>query len=274
MKLAGYRVSDNVENRGFGGGGRLVGGGLGTLVLALVAMYFGVDPRVVLDGGSQPSRPAHTEVQSQNPEQTRFVSQVLATTEDAWSEMKPGYTPPQLVLFQNQVESACGRAGSSVGPFYCGEDRNVYIDLAFYDDLRDKLGAPGDFAQAYVIAHEVGHHVQNLRGTLQQVHSARSHQSKRAQNDLSVRLELQADYFAGCWGHYVKKHGLLEVGDVEEALNAAASIGDDRLQRRAQGYVVPDSFTHGTSEQRIRWFKKGLESGDPEQGDTFNASQL
>lgn len=269
MKLGDYRASGNVEDRGWGG--TVVGGGLGTLVLALVAMYFGVDPRMVLNN-APPARPAHT--RPADSAERKFVSQVLATTEDAWSELRPGYQPPRLVLFQNQVDSACGRAGASVGPFYCGEDQNVYIDLAFYDDLRDQLGAPGDFAQAYVIAHEVGHHVQNLRGTLQRVHRAQRGVNQRQRNELSVRLELQADYFAGVWAHYVRKHGLLEVGDVEEALNAASSIGDDRLQRRSQGYVVPDSFTHGTSEQRIRWFKKGLESGDPEQGDTFNASQL
>lgn len=275
MKLDGYRSSENVLDRGRGSGGRLAaGGGVGTLLLALVAMYFGVDPRVVLGGGDQPAQSRSAESRPVDEGRRQFVSKVLATTEDAWSELKPGYKPPHLVLFQDQVESACGRAGASVGPFYCGEDQNVYIDLSFYDQLRDRLGAPGDFAQAYVIAHEVGHHVQNLQGTLARVHSQMSHLGAVEKNELSVRLELQADFYAGVWGHYAQKRNLLEVGDVEEALNAAAAIGDDKLQKQGQGYVVPDSFTHGSSEQRIRWFKKGLESGDPGQGDTFNAVQL
>jgi uncharacterized protein len=189
--------------------------------------------------------------------------------------LMPGnYVPPRLVFFKGQVQSACGMGAAAMGPFYCGSDQNVYIDLAFYDELRQKLGAPGDFAQGYVIAHEVGHHVQNLQGTMDKVHQLQRRVSKAEANELSVRLELQADFYAGVWGHYVQERGLLDPGDIEEALTAAAAIGDDRLQQRAQGHVVPDSFTHGTSEQRLRWFRKGLETGDPRQGDTFRATHL
>jgi predicted metalloprotease len=193
---------------------------------------------------------------------------------DTFRRTGRSYREPTLVLFTDQVQSACGVAGSSAGPFYCPRDEKVYIDLAFYRELRERLGAPGDFAQAYVIAHEVGHHVQQLLGISDQVRAAQSRTSRSQANDLSVRLELQADFFAGVWANKAKNKGLLETGDIEEALGAASAVGDDRLQRQAQGYVVPDSFTHGTSEQRVRWFRRGLETGDMNQGDTFNARYL
>lgn len=278
MQLDGYRESSNTESRG-GLGGMVMGGGVGTLLLAGVALFMGVDPRIVLSVLSnaprrQETRPAPPD-DAATAAKKQFVRKVLATTEDCWDEQMVGkYSPPLLVFFQGQVRSACGLGQDAMGPFYCGSDRNIYIDLSFYDDLRDKLGAPGDFAQAYVIAHEVGHHVQNLRGTLDRVHQLQARSSRKQANELSVRLELQADFYAGVWGNYVKRHNLLEVGDLEEALNAATAIGDDRLQSRSGGRVVPDSFTHGTSEQRLRWFRKGFDSGDPNQGDTFSARQL
>ncbi len=271
MLLEGSRESSNVQDRRGSGGGGVVRGGLGTLVLALVAMYFGVDPRAVIPTSSQSSRPANS---AQDNQEKQFVSKVLASTEDVWNKLLPGYGDPQLVLFRGATESACGRASASVGPFYCGEDRKVYIDLDFYKELTQKIGAPGDFAQAYVIAHEVGHHVQNEMGTLNRVHSLMQRADKSQKNQLSVRLELQADFYAGIWAHYAREKKLLEMGDLEEGLQAASAVGDDKLQKQGQGYVVPDSFTHGTSEQRVRWFKKGLESGDPAQGDTFNTNNI
>jgi uncharacterized protein len=209
----------------------------------------------------------------------RFVSVVLADTEDVWHELfqQQGktYRNPKLVMFSGQVDSACGRASASMGPFYCPADSKVYIDLRFYDEMKTKFKSPGDFAQAYVIAHEVGHHVQNLLGISDRVHALQQRSSEAEANALSVRLELQADFFAGVWAHHANKaRHIIEAGDVEEALNAATAIGDDKLQMQTRGRVVPDSFTHGTSEQRVRWFKKGLESGDLRQGDTFNAKQL
>lgn len=283
MLWRGQRESDNVEDRrGISGGGLAVGGGLGGLVLLLAALFFGVDPGTILNqtGDEQPA-PGSRAARPASPaeeELKRFVSVVLANTEDVWTgifrQAGREYRDPKLVLFTERVQSACGVAGSSAGPFYCPGDQKVYIDLAFYRDLRDKLGAPGDFAQAYVIAHEVGHHVQRLLGVSDKVHAAQSRAGKSQANDLSVRLELQADFFAGVWANYAKKKGLLEIGDIEEALGAASAVGDDRLQRQAQGRVVPDSFTHGTSEQRVRWFRKGLETGDFRQGDTFNAPGL
>jgi predicted metalloprotease len=283
MLWRGQRESDNVEDRrGISRGGLAVGGGLGGLVIVLVAMFFGVDPGAILNqtGDEQPTVGTRTARPASPAEEElkRFVSVVLANTEDVWRgifrQAGREYRDPKLFLFTDQVQSACGVAGSSAGPFYCPGDQKVYIDLAFYRDLREKLGAPGDFAQAYVIAHEVGHHVQRLLGISDKVHSAQSRASKSQANDLSVRLELQADFFAGVWANYAKKKGLLETGDIEEALGAASAVGDDRLQRQAQGRVVPDSFTHGTSEQRVRWFRKGLETGDFKQGDTFNAPSL
>lgn len=283
MLWRGQRESSNVEDRrGMSRGGLAVGGGVGGLVILLLAMFFGVDPGAILNqtGDEQPAvntRPARPGSPGDD-ELTHFVSVVLASTEDVWTgilrQSGKQYRNPKLVLFSDQVQSACGAAGSSAGPFYCPGDQKVYIDLAFYRDLKEKLGAPGDFAQAYVIAHEVGHHVQRLLGISDQVHSAQSRMSRSEANDLSVRLELQADFFAGVWASQAKSKGLLEAGDIEEALGAASSVGDDRLQRKAQGRVVPDSFTHGTSEQRVRWFRKGLETGDFRQGDTFNAPSL
>lgn len=283
MLWRGQRESSNVEDRrGISGGRLAVGGGVGGLVILLLAMFFGVDPGAILNqtGDEQPAvntRPARPGSPGDD-ELKHFVSVVLASTEDVWTgilrQSGTQYRDPKLVLFSDQVQSACGVAGSSAGPFYCPGDQKVYIDLAFYRDLREKLGAPGDFAQAYVIAHEVGHHVQRLLGISDKVHSAQSRMSRSEANDLSVRLELQADFFAGVWASQARQKGLLETGDIEEALGAASAVGDDRLQRQAQGRVVPDSFTHGTSEQRVRWFRKGLETGDFKQGDTFNAPNL
>ena len=283
MLWRGRRESENVEDRrGISGGGLAVGGGIGTVVIVLVAMLLGVDPGALLNptGEEQPAVSTRTArpTSPAEDELKRFVSVVLADTEDVWTgifkQTGREYRDPHLVLFSDQVQSACGMAGSAAGPFYCPGDQKVYIDLAFYRELKERLGAPGDFAQAYVIAHEVGHHVQRLLGISDKVHSAESRMSRSQANDLSVRLELQADFFAGVWANQAKNKGLLEAGDIEEALGAASAVGDDRLQRQAQGRVVPDSFTHGTSEQRVRWFRRGLDTGDIKQGDTFNARSL
>jgi uncharacterized protein len=257
-----------------------VGGGLGGIVILIIALLLGADPRQFLEQvPSDGQAPATQSPRSPQEEELRkFVGAVLGDTEDVWkdifSQNGRQYREPTLVLFTDQVQSACGVAGASVGPFYCPGDHKVYIDLSFYNELKSRFRAPGDFAQAYVIAHEIGHHVQNLLGTMERVNSAQRRMSEAEANQLSVRLELQADFLAGLWAHHAQKRGLLEQGDVEEALGAASAIGDDRLQRESQGYVVPDSFTHGTSEQRIRWFRKGLETGDLRQGDTFNARGL
>lgn len=282
MLWKGRRESENVEDRrGVSRGGLAIGGGLGTVVLVLVAMLLGADPRELLEqvgGGADPTTNSSRAPSPAEEELKHFVSVVLADTEDVWTavfkQTGKAYRDPTLVLFTDQVQSACGMAGSASGPFYCGADQKLYIDLVFYSELRERLGAPGDFAQAYVIAHEVGHHVQRLLGISDKVHSAQSRMSKVQSNDLSVRLELQADFFAGVWANHAKNKGLLEGGDIEEALGAASAVGDDRLQRQSQGRVVPDSFTHGTSEQRVRWFRKGLDTGDFNQGDTFNARSL
>jgi hypothetical protein len=258
-----------------------VGGGLGTIVLVVLALLFGADPRELLDQGQgNPAQGTQTtrQVNPQEDELKRFSSVVLAETEDVWNTLfqQAGrrYREPTLSLFTGQTRSACGVAGASVGPFYCSGDEKVYIDLSFYRDMKTKLGAPGDFAQAYVIAHEVGHHVQHLLGTMEQVDARRGRMSEAEANRLSVMLELQADFYAGVWAHYAARRGIIEPGDIEEALGAASAIGDDRLQRQGQGYVVPDSFTHGSSEQRVRWFRRGFETGDIRQGDTFNARNL
>jgi predicted metalloprotease len=273
MRWKGQRASTNVEDRrAFGGGrGLAVGGGLGTLVLLAIAFFFGIDPRTLLQSGPGPARAAERVVSTPEEEELReFVSVVLGNTEDVWNELLGGrYRLPRLVLFRNGVESACGFAAAAVGPFYCPGDERVYLDLAFFDELSARFGAPGDFAQAYVLAHEVGHHVQNLLGTMDEVHAAQARASDAEANRISVALELQADYYAGVWGHHARRQGLLEQGDLEEALKAASAIGDDRLQLEAQGYVVPDSFTHGSSEERLRWFRRGFDSGDPGRGDTF-----
>jgi predicted metalloprotease len=279
------RRSDNVEDqRGMPvGRGAAVGGGLGTIVLVLLAMYFGVDPSVILQGtdpGGPTQAPSVQQQQrSAGDDQLKdFVSVILADTEDTWGElfrqMGREYQRPHLVLFSGAVQSACGFAEAAVGPFYCPGDRKLYIDLSFYRDLRDKLGAPGDFAQAYVIAHEVGHHVQNLLGIAERIHTAQSRRSKTEGNALQVRMELQADCLAGVWATNAQRaRQILESGDIEEGLNAASAIGDDRLQRQSMGRVVPESFTHGSSAQRVRWFKRGLESGGVRQCDTFNARE-
>ena len=267
------------------GPGMAVGGGIGTIALVLIALFFGIDPSALLQGGGDPTggAPPSSQVQPRAPakddQMANFVAVVLADTEDTWKElftrMKRQYREPKLVLFSNVVQSACGRAQSAVGPFYCPGDQKVYIDLAFYRDLRDKLGAPGDFAQAYVIAHEVGHHVQHLLGIAERVESMRRRASEAQGNAIQVRMELQADCFAGVWAANAhRSRQILEAGDVEEGLNAAAAIGDDRLQKRAQGHVVPESFTHGSSAQRVRWFKQGFEGGDPRKCDTFAADRL
>ena len=278
MRWRDLRQSTNVRDRR-GGSGMAVGGGIGTIVIALIAYFFGFDPGVVTDQApQQPGSQYQTPADRGQDTLAQFVSAVLGSTEDVWNDIfrreNADYREPTLNLFSGQVQSACGMAGAAVGPFYCPRDGSVYIDLSFYRALRDRLGAPGDFAQAYVIAHEVGHHVQNLVGVSERVRALQSRASKAEANDLSVRLELQADFFAGVWAHYAQRQGVLEPGDIEEALRAAAAIGDDRLQKESQGYVVPETFTHGTSEQRARWFRRGLETGDPDQGDTFKASRL
>ena len=284
MRWTDRRRSTNVEDRrAFSPGGLAVGGGLGTLAIIVISLLLGGDPRVILDqlpGGTQVGiQEGGGTVDPAQEELKEFVSVILADTEDVWrtlfAQMGDQYQEPTLVLFAGGVESACGLASSAVGPFYCPPDARVYIDLDFYNELARRFQAPGDFAQAYVLAHEVGHHVQNLLGISEQVHAMQGRVSQEEYNDLSVRLELQADFFAGVWAHHAQRaHQMLEQGDLEEALLAASAIGDDRLQRESQGYVVPDSFTHGTSAQRVRWFRLGFETGDLEQGDTFNATSL
>jgi predicted metalloprotease len=278
------RESENVEDqRGSGvGGGRIaVGGGIGGVILVVAYLLLGGDPQALIDSQQQSASTQTRSVDASAPrdEASKFVAVVLADTEDAWrsifSKMGRQYQDPKLVLFTNQTRSGCGFASGATGPFYCPEDRRVYIDLSFYRELRDRFGAPGDFAQAYVIAHEVGHHVQNLLGISDRVQAARGRVSAAEYNKLSVRLELQADFFAGVWAHYADrvKH-IVEAGDIDEAIKAASAVGDDNLQRQSRGYVVPDSFTHGTSAQRVRWFRKGYETGDLDQGDTFQARDL
>jgi predicted metalloprotease len=253
----------------------MIGGGAG-LIIAIVAMLLGVNPDEVLNTGAVP--PEAGAPLAENDTMVQFVEHVLGDTEDTWnakfSSMGEQYVEPTLNIFRGSVQSACGIAGAAVGPFYCAADQQVYIDLSFYDDLRSRFGAPGDFAEAYVIAHEVGHHVQNLLGLSDQVANARAGATTTTANRLSVRMELQADCLAGVWANSAEQRHLIEAGDIEEALNAAAAIGDDRLQQEAQGRVVPESFTHGTSEQRVRWFRRGYESGDMQQCDTFGASVL
>jgi predicted metalloprotease len=264
-----------------GGGGMAIGGGLGTIVLVLVALFFGVDPRALLEQAPQttpqtaPSQPGARP----SDEGGQFVSAVLGSTEDVWRQVFPQqagrpYREPTLVLFENRVQSACGGASAAVGPFYCPADQKVYLDLSFFRELSARFGAPGDFAAAYVVAHEVGHHIQNQLGLTRRVDAARGRVSEREYNDLSVRLELQADFLAGVWAHHAQRSDLLDPGDIEEAMRAAEAIGDDKLQQQGQGYVVPDSFTHGSSAQRARWFRRGYETGDIRQGDTFSAPSL
>jgi predicted metalloprotease len=295
MKWEGQRQSDNVEDRrgagGMGGGGgfRIGGGGigLGTIVIALVAGWiFGINPLTLIGvlgggGGGAPvmEQQAPAQAPPANDPMAAFVSTVLADTEDVWSAVMRGgnanYQQPRLVLFRGAVATACGTGQSAMGPFYCPGDQKVYLDMNFFDTLRQRMGAPGDFAQAYVIAHEVGHHVQNLLGITGKVDGMRGRVSEQQMNALSVRTELQADCFAGVWAHHSQKgKGWLERGDVEEAMNAAAKIGDDVLQRQSTGAVRPESFTHGSSQQRQTWFRRGLESGSVAQCNTFDARTL
>lgn len=279
MRWKTGRRSSNVEDRR---GVRVTGGrakgGIGIILLALVGMYFGIDPSVIMNSGLLEGGPSVQQVERQpsagEDKLADFVSVVLADTEDTWDTIFQNsgeqYQKPNLVLFTGAVQSACGMAQSATGPFYCPADQKVYIDLGFYNELKGKMNAPGDFAQAYVIAHEVGHHVQNLLGISRKVQSQRSSLSQKAYNKLSVKLELQADCFAGVWAHHANRvRNILEPGDVEEALNAASMIGDDNLQKKSRGYVVPDSFTHGSSKQRVYWFKEGLENGSVQRCNTF-----
>lgn len=283
MKWEFGRRSSNVEDRrGMPVGPAVVGGGIGTILLAIVVTLLGGDPSAILNQAppTTSNRPTtQAPAPPANDQMAKFVSVVLADTEDTWStlfrQMGATYRAPKLVLFSGATQSACGYAKSAMGPFYCPLDQKVYIDLAFYKDLKYKHNAPGDFAQAYVIAHEVGHHVQNLMGISGKVQSLQRRVSKEQANQLSVRLELQADCFAGVWGNHADRtRKILEQGDVEEALNAASSIGDDRLQQEARGYVVPESFTHGSSAQRVRWFKRGMQTGEVNQCNTFEARSL
>ena len=286
MRWESGRRSENVEDRrGFHVSRGVAGGGIGTIVLVLVALYFGVDPSVFLNvdqtpipGGGASTRSAPYSASPEEQRLAEFVSVVLADTEDTWHALFRSagktYEEPGLVLFSGSAESACGFASAAVGPFYCPADHKVYIDLSFYSDLKNRFGAPGDFAQAYVIAHEVGHHVQNLLGIAEKVHSLSSRASETEANKLSVLMELQADCFAGLWAYHADKaRKILEQGDVEEALNAASAIGDDRMQRKSRGYVTPDSFTHGSSAQRTHWFKQGLQAGSIGQCNTFQTAR-
>ena len=283
MELDDQRESDNVEDRrGISvGAGSL---GLGGIVIVLIATFLGYDPKDaanVVEEVQQQSAPAETKQAPHGaPADSlgHFVSKVLGSTEDVWGEIfanaKREYRRPTLVLFTGSTQTSCGNGQAAMGPFYCPADEKVYIDLAFYNDLRLRFHAPGEFAEAYVIAHEVGHHVQKLTGITQKVDAARARASKEEVNRLSVKMELQADCYAGVWGNHAQLKGQLDPGDVDEALAAATAIGDDRLQKQSQGYVVPESFTHGTSEQRVRWFKRGMESGRVKDCDTFGAASL
>ena len=285
MRWRGERGSDNIEDRrGMSTGAKVGGiGGLGLVAVVVVSMFLGVDPSTVLQGLSVMRQTSLSVSQNNalpmNDDMKKFVAVVLGETEDVWQETfsKSGrtYKPPKLVLFSGTVESACGMAGSATGPFYCPGDQKVYLDLSFFEELRTRFGVSGDFAQAYVIAHEVGHHVQTLLGITQKINERQSRGSKTESNRLSVMVELQADCLAGVWANQTEKNRhVLESGDVEEALNAASSVGDDRIQKSSRGYVVPDAFTHGSSEQRVRWFKNGLENGNVQSCNTFQASQL
>lgn len=276
MKWQGRRGSGNIEDRRGMGIGLPVGGGIGGIVLLLlVSALTGTNPIDLLNQTSEQA-PAGTSGTSEGDPQKQFVSVVLADTEETWQQVfqehQERYTPPVLVLFTQATQSACGVGSAATGPFYCPPDRKVYLDLSFFRELDERFGAPGDFAQAYVIAHEVGHHVQTLTGVSAQTSAARSRLGGRAANSISVRQELQADCYAGVWGHYAARRGLLEPGDAEEGLRAAAAIGDDRLQQQSQGYVAPESFTHGSSADRVRWLRRGLDSGHMEACDTFGAS--
>jgi len=283
MRWQGRRESDNVEDRRSQSGASRGGnirlprgkGGIVLLIVVMVAGYYGYDLTPLLTGDGSTAQQT-TQRQHATPDDDRaakFSSVVFAMTEDTWqqlfTQMGKTWQPPTLVMYRGQTPTACGTGQSAMGPFYCPADRKVYIDLSFYDDMKTKLGADGEFAQGYVIAHEVGHHVQHLLGTDRQVREMQQGASQKVANQLSVKMELQADCYAGVWGHYMQKENVLEVGDLESALNAAEAIGDDRFQQRSQGRVVPDSFTHGTSQQRYSWFKKGYDTGNPGQCNTF-----
>jgi predicted metalloprotease len=279
MKWQGRKSSDNVEDRrGMSTGKMAIGGGIGTIVIAVIVLLLGGDPGELLNRGNDSAQMEAGPVIS-TPEEdnmARFVGVVLKETENVWGKVfdKSGetYIQPKLVLFRDQVESACGYASSASGPFYCPGDQKVYLDLSFLDELKTRFGAYGDFAVAYVIAHEVGHHVQNQLGILEKANAERSRSGKARANDISVRIELQADFLAGMWAHYLgEMPDILETGDIEEAMNAAAAVGDDTLQKKYQGRIVPDSFTHGTSAQRKEWFRRGYEYGSLDEGDTFSA---
>ena len=288
MRWIGRRQSTNVDDQrssgGGGGGGGFPGGlftkgGLGMIVIILIISWLtGTNPLSLLQNTNTSlgnGTEINAEPRPEENEKAQFVRVVLADTEDVWHQLMPDYRDPTLVLFSGSVESACGSASAASGPFYCSEDEKVFIDLSFYEELQGRLNAPGDFAQAYVIAHEVGHHVQHLLGITDKVHTMQNQLSEEEYNKLSVKLELQADFLAGVWAHHANEmSSILESGDIEEALNAASAIGDDRLQKQFQGTVVPDSFTHGTSAQRVRWFRKGFETGDTKQGDTFSSESL
>jgi predicted metalloprotease len=271
MRWQGRRESKNVEDRRSVGQQVVVGGSLLTLAVMAVMMFLGADPQQVAQIAPELAGPAPAQRRAApaDDERSRFVKTVLADTEDVWTKLFPSiagrrYAPPVLVLFTGQVKSACGLASAAAGPFYCPLDKKVYIDLAFYDELRQRFKAPGEFAQAYVIAHEIGHHIQNQLGISTKVQSLQTRLSKRDYNKMSVRMELQADFLAGVWAHHVASYaGILDENDIRAAVNAAAAIGDDRIQKMSQGYVVPDAFTHGSSEQRVRWFLYGLKTGDP-----------
>ncbi len=279
MRWKGRRQSSNIEDRRGKTPRGMVGGGIGTIIIILVIYFLGGDPTGLLNN-VQVDNSSSSDYQgtAEENELAEFVSVVLAETEDVWTDLfrKDGtnYKFPKLVLYNGSVQSACGFSSAATGPFYCPGDYKLYIDLSFYDELQRKFKAPGDFAMAYVVAHEVGHHVQTLLGINEQVMSLRSGLSQKEFNKYLVRLELQADYLAGVWAHYAERMNLLEEGDIQEALNAASAVGDDRIQKSIQGYVVPESFTHGTSEQRKKWFYKGFISGNLDEGDTFGADNL
>ena len=281
MRWRNDRQSDNVEDQRGVSGRTIAGGGVGTLIIVILALLFGVNPSTILRqfANSPTAVSQSAPVNPANDEMKQFVAVVLADTEDVWhslfQQMGRTYRNPHLVLFSDRVQSACGVAGSSVGPFYCPADEKVYLDLQFFEELKTRFGAPGDFAQAYVIAHEVGHHVQNLLGTSANIERLEEQSDETTANRYSVMLELQADCYAGVWAKQTDNtQHFLEPGDIEEAMNAASQIGDDTLQRESQGYVVPDSFTHGTSAQRMKWFNAGFTGGDISSCDTFNAAVL
>jgi len=292
MRWQGRKGSSNVEDRR-GGGGRRMGGtagkaglGIGGVIIIVIVMLLGGDPSALLEGGAISSVQTENQVtttqtnEQPNDEMGQFASVVLQDTEDVWNkifkeELNTDYPEPKLVLFSGVTSTACGRGESATGPFYCPADQDIYIDLTFFEELQNRFGAGGDFAAAYVIAHEVGHHIQKQLGASDYVNSQRGKVSETQQNELSVRLELQADFYAGVWAHYADKwKNVVEEGDIDEALNAANAIGDDRLQKQAQGFTVPESFTHGTSAQRKKWFLKGYQTGDIRQGDTFKTNDL